>query len=80
MGCVPHVNGFHTHQRLKCHLERDMCHMSEWATCPFLMFFHEDLLSSMGGGALMVTMERGTSFAIQILDTLEECIIKEKNE
>ena len=80
MGCVPHVNGFHTHQRLKFHLERDMCHLSEWATCPFRMFHHVELLSSMGGGALMVIVVHGTSCEIEKLDTLEFFFIKEQKE
>jgi hypothetical protein len=80
MGCVPRVSGFQTRQRLKCYLECDMCHLSEWATCPFLMFRHGDLLSSMGGGALMVIVARGTSCEIQRLGTPEECFIRERKE
>jgi hypothetical protein len=50
-------------QILKCQ-EHDMCHLSEWATCSFLMFRHGDLLSGMGGGAMMVTVVHGTIFEI----------------
>jgi len=80
MGCVPCVSGFQTRQILKCHLEHDMCHLSEWAMFLFLMFQHRDLFSSMGGGALMVIVAHGTNFEIQRLDTLEECFIREQKE
>jgi hypothetical protein len=74
---VFHVSVGFGPKRLKYHLERRMCHLSEWAMCLLLMFLHEDLLSSMGGGALMVIVACGTNHEIQRLDTLEECLIRE---
>jgi hypothetical protein len=50
MGCVPRVSGFRTRGRLKCHLERDMCHPSDWATCQPLVFHHVALHLSMASG------------------------------
>jgi hypothetical protein len=52
----------------------------QWAMCLFLMFHYGDLLLSMGGEALIVTVVHGTSCEIQMLDTLEECFVREREE
>jgi hypothetical protein len=40
MGFVPHVSNFLSYGVLKCQLERDMCHLPNWATCPLPVFLH----------------------------------------
>jgi hypothetical protein len=40
MEYVPHVSKFCAFGVLKSHLEHDMCHPPNWATCPLLVFHH----------------------------------------
>jgi len=75
MRCVPHVSELRTFGGLKCPLECDTCHLSDWVTCPLIIFHHMALLLSMDGGA-----PDGHSGCVapdcefRRLDTLEEMV------
>jgi hypothetical protein len=75
MGCVTRVSELRTFGRLKCQLECDTCHPSDWATCSLLIFLHVALLSSMDGGA--PDGHNGCvapDCEVQILDTSKEMV------